>query len=214
MEEFLLEFSGFISGLIGIVLGTFLSYIFFRKQNKDKYSASLFAEYKNIAQELAEILKDLLTLTLMPQKYSVEQCNEIDKTLGEFFFKYYLILPQPVLEEINCLHRCLLCGGKNIFIIKKEKNLPVLQICSKEEDIKALLEDVALVTSKRNLFEIYQINKRLPHCLNLRCQARHVITTMHDCWNLSNINKWEKQIPKKTIAKRKARKKYGVLKHL
>lgn len=128
MKDLLIEFSRILSGLAGIALGAFLSYIFFRKQNKDKFNASLFAEYKNIAQELTDILKDLLPLTWMPEMYSVEQCKKIDKNLGDFFFKYYLILPQPVLEEINCLHRCLLCGGKNIFIIKKEHGLPVLQI--------------------------------------------------------------------------------------
>lgn len=203
MKDFSMEFWGILTSIVCVALGACLSYIFFRKQNQDKLSVSLFTKYQNIAQELAGILKDLLPLSLTIQNYTTIQCNRIDKALGEFLYKYYLILPPPVLEEINCLHECLLCRGKNAFIIKTENELPVLQKRSTDEEIKSLLEEVAIVTTKKGLFNIYKQYKRLPRSIYLKCHARHVIKVLNDCWNLSDIHEWKNKLHKKTIAQRR-----------
>ena len=193
------------SGIAGIIIGYLLRYLFSRKENRDKLNATLFAEYKIFAQELSDILKDIELQSLMPQKITTEKCYEIDNALGVFLYKYYLTLPQPVIEEINCLHECLLCGGKQAFIVKRKDDLPVLLPRTSDEDIRSLLEEVAVVTPKRNLYEIYQTYGRLPKSILLKCQARHVITVMHNCWNHSNIYEWQKRLPKKTIAQTRRR---------
>lgn len=199
MNNITLEIS---CSIIGIFIGALASYIFFRKKYKAMFSATLCAEYKNISQELAEILKDILQLSLIPQKFTKEKCNEIDRSLSDFTFKYLLILPQPLLEEINCLHVCLISGGHHSYIVKNENGTPVLQPRESDEDIKSLLNGVAIVTTKRTLFDIYKKHKKLPPSVLLKCQARRVMTVMSECWNLSQIYKWGDQLTKKTIAKR------------
>lgn len=193
-------FTGILETIIGLALGAFLGHFFFRKESKDKFSAALFEEYKNIAQELAEILSKLKLQSLMPLSLTDNECQTIDDELGIFFYKYYLVLPQQVLEELNCLHECLLCRGEKTFVVKYEHAVPIVQPRISDDEVRDLIREVALVTKNRGLFDIYQRYKRLPRFVNLKCQARHVITVMHDCWNLSNIHEWEKRLPKQTIS--------------
>lgn len=200
MRIIILEIMG---TLVGIVLGAVLAYLFSRKGSMDDLNKTLLTEYKNISQELAEILKDILTLSLKPEKISAEKCKEIDISLGDFVFRHFLVLPQPVLEEINCLHVCLTCGGKKAYIVKHEGSLPVLQPRASDDDIKNILEDVAIVTTRRTLFDIYKKYGKLPQSVILKCQARHVMIVMNEHWNLSRFNEWAKSLPKTTIAKRR-----------
>ena len=192
--------------IVGAILGACLSYVFFRRKSRDGFSATLFMEYKNIAQELAVIFKELQLQSLMPLAVNKGVCDKIDKDLAVFLYKYYLVLPQAVIEEINCLHECLLSDGNSIFMVKQENGLPEIQKRITDEDVKDLLESVALIQVKgRSLFDIYKRYKKLPNSIFLKCQARHVIFVMHDCWNLSNIYEWKKQLTKMTIAQRKTK---------
>lgn len=191
-----------IVALVGILLGSFLTYVLSRKKSKDNVDIELYTEYKNIAQELAEALKDVLNLSLIPEYYSKKRCEEIDNALAKFTFKHLLILPPPVLEEINCLHVCLVCGGKNSYMIKRENCVPTLQTRTTEEDIKALLDNVALVTTKRSLFDIYKKYGKLPVSVLLKCQARQVMVVMSECWNMAGMFGWKNKLPKKSILNR------------
>ncbi len=198
MSSYISEITGTI---IGIVIGAIMAYLFSRRENKDKIRALLFTEFKNISQELAEVLQDVLYLSLMPDVIPKTKCKEIDRVLSNFAFKYMFILPRPVLEEINCLHVCLMVGGNKTYIVKQQNGLPVLQPRTSDEDIKSLLDEVALVTTKRNLFAIYKNYGRLPNSVLLKCQARHVMVVMKECWKMSDVYNWEKELSTMSIAK-------------
>jgi len=191
-----------LGSLAGLLFGAVIGYYFSRRKSKDKFRTTLFAEYKKIAQELAIILKDILQLSLIPEKIPAEKCKEIDKALGDFVFKYFLVLPQDVLQEINCLHVCLVCGGTKTYVVKKMKGKPVLLPRTTDKDVKNLLEGVAIVTTKRSLFDIYKEYGKLPKSVLLKCQARHVMVVMNNKWKPSKIYKWERILPKKTLDKR------------
>lgn len=75
----------------------------------------------------------------------------------------------------------------------------MLQKRTSIKDIKALLGDVTIVSSQKSFVELYQKYGRLPRYVYLRCHARHVITVMHECWNIHNVQKWRKRLKKKTI---------------
>lgn len=192
--------TGILETIIGIVFGACLGYLVFRKESAARFSATLFMEYKNIAQELAEILSNLKLQSLMPLGLTDNEYKRIDDELGLFFYKYYLVLPQQVLEELNCLHECLLSHGKQTYVVKYENAIPTVQPRISDDEVSELMREVAIVKTKRNLFDIYQRYGRLPRFIFLKCQARHVITVMYDCWNLSNIHEWEKRLPKQTIS--------------
>ncbi len=179
-----------------------MGYFFFRKESKDKFRETLFTEYKNIAQELSGVLKDVLYLSLIPESFPIEKCKEIDRALSDFAFRHLLVLPQEVLQEINCLHVCLVCGGHNSYMIKAEDDIPILKPRNTEEEIKELLENVAFVTTQRTLFDIYKKYKKLPNSVYLKCQARHLMMVVNKCWNMSLFYEWDKYLPKKTIGMR------------
>ena len=100
MTMFLLQL---ISAILGCLLGGsgLLGFLFFIQKRRVQLSETLLLEYKAIAKELAIVLDELLPLSLYPHYYSQEKCKEIDKALSKFFFQYYLVLPQEVLEEIK-----------------------------------------------------------------------------------------------------------------
>lgn len=183
-----------IIGVTGLVTGSALGYCVFRLQQKNNYSAELFNEYKLKTQELAVILEDLLTLSMLPRHYSTEYCRNVDKELSKYFFKYYLDIPQEVLEEINCLHACLQCRGKYLFMVDKTGGIPVLRPRRTTKELNDLFNDVALIMTW-NL----DGQKKIPRSIVLRCQARHVITVMHNCWKYKEIHKWPKKLPKRTV---------------
>ena len=182
----------------GTIVGCVVGYCIFLLKHKNNYSAQLFNEYKVMAQELATILEDLLTLSIGPKNYTIDTCKEIDNLLSKYVFKYYLVLPQNVLMEINCLHLCLNCRGKHLFMIDHSGKSPIIRQCNTVEEINNLFTDVALQKTK-GLNHIYNYYHRIPSHLNLKCQARHVITVMHNEWDSVEFYKWQKILPKHTI---------------
>lgn len=110
-----------VFSLLAIIVGGLLGYLVAHKGRNEELCISLIKEYENVVQELCVILDELLTLSTMPKHYSANQCKDIDNALEKFFFKYYIILPQPVLEEIYCLHGCLQYQGAYSFVIKRRK---------------------------------------------------------------------------------------------
>lgn len=203
---------GLLLGIIGTLIisisSAVISYKFFLKKAKDSYNAKLFFEYKKLAQELVDILGDLLTLSMAPCDYTTEQCNKIDRELGLYFFKYYLVLPQQVLEEMNCLHACLQCGGQATFMIDRTNATPVLRRRTTEDEIKELFMDVAIIAKDNCLSRIYKIHHRMPRYIYLKCQARHVITVLNDCWSLKEFHDWQKRLPKLTVLQREKLKRH------
>lgn len=183
-----------LSGIIISVTGVVFGLIVFKEKQRDNYSAKLFNDYKQMAQELATILEDLLTLSMLPRDYSIEYCRSVDNELSKYFFKYYLLLPQHVLEEINCLHSCLQCRGKYFYMIDRKGDVPVLRQCKTTKEFNDLFTDVALIETK--LLDRYDL---IPRHLALRCQARHVITVMHNCWDYKVYHKWQRKLPKRTV---------------
>lgn len=180
--------TGIVLTITSAISGAAVGYGIYRLKHRNNYSAQLYNEYKQMAQELAAILEDLLTLSMRPQKYSHEFCMALDKELSRFYFKYYLVLPQSVLEEMGCLHACLQTEGKYFFMVEKTKEPHVLRRCETAQEINNLFTDIAL--TKTRTYEKYT---RIPNYINLKCQARHVIIVMQDCWSSKDFHRWQKK---------------------
>lgn len=199
MTMFLLQL---ISAILGCLLGGsgLLGFLFFIQKRRVQLSETLLLEYKAIAKELAIVLDELLPLSLYPHYYSQEKCKEIDKALSKFFFQYYLVLPQEVLEEINCMHACLIDKENRLYIVDKNESIPTLRPRVTADEIVSLLDEVALVKRERSLSEIYLEYNKLPRYVYLKCQARHVITILSKSWNMRDLYEWSKNLNKHTIA--------------
>lgn len=198
MENYLIKLTYILTGAIlgsGGVMGLF----FYMRKRKINFSEALFMEYKNTAQELAEVLKDVLPLSLNPQNYTEEQCDKIDNELANWFFKNYLVLPQSVLEEINCLHACLRDKKGGLYMIDRTHKHPILRQRKTETEITSLLGDVAIVRKKRSLSDIYRQYHKLPRYIYIKCQARHVITVLDREWNLKDMHIWSVRRKKQTL---------------
>lgn len=208
MSDDLIKIIGsIVSGLIGYILG----YIISRRKDKDDFSIALFQEYRTVANELETILKDLLSLSFVSSNYSDSQLNKIAEELSAFYFKNYLILPQTVLEEIQCLYTCLHHKGRRMFKTGKDElgNIVQRQL-TKEEEQKYLMKDSSIMLRAdedvlRRFYKKYP--DRLPDTF-LKFQARHLLTVMHDCWNIKNIHEWKKRLSKDTIAQRERKQQW------
>lgn len=194
--------SQLVISAIGCIIGGggLVGLWFFAQKRKIKLGETLILEYKKIAQELAVVLEELLPLSLDPHYYSLEKCKDIDNALSSFFFKYYLLLPQEVLEEINCLHACLNDKENRLYIVDKNEELPTLRPMNSDKEIGALLDEVALVKRDKSLSDIYLEYKKLPRYIKLKCQARHVITILSEAWNMRDLYNWSKGLNKQTLA--------------
>ena len=200
--EILVAIISLVGALVGSTLGCALGYFFSKKQSKDEFNANLFSKYENIAEELAMILEEVLPLSLYPKAYSRELCKKIDADLAKFFFKYYLILPQEVLEEINCMHACLQDKNHRLYMIDNKKALPTLRLRQTKKEIVQLLDDVALVKRKYKLSDIYSNYNKLPDYMYIKCQARHIIIVLQRCWKIKELHNWQNYLPKTTLAER------------
>ena len=123
--------------------------------------------------------------------------------LSLFYFKHYLLLPQKVLEEIYCLNACLYHQGKFGFMMASEKTgKPLLRRRKSTEEKMQLAKNASVfLRGEETVLERFY-NKhidRQPDTI-LKCQARNVMTAVHDCWNISNIHEWKQQLSKQTIA--------------
>ncbi len=184
-----------LTGIVVLVAGAVVGYFISKLQHRDDYSEKLFNDYIQMEQELALILEDLLTLSMWPCDCNTKFCNTIDNALSKYYFKYYLVLPQEVLEEISCLHACLQCGGEELYMVDRTKETPVLRPRKTEEEKNKLFKNIALIETKL----IKQNKIRIPNYLILKCQARHVISVMHDSWKPEDFQRWQKKLPKRTI---------------
>ncbi len=189
-----------IAGIGGIIIGALLGYIYFRKKEQDKFSRDMYFRYQELAKELAICLQTFLPLTLKPQGYRARICQEVDRELSSFFFKYYLILPQSVLEEISCMHACLQHNGDKIFIVDKSNEIPLIRSCEYENETLKFFEEVTIFRTKKNWAEIYLKYKRVPRYIALRCQARHAIAAMQAAWQYEDMYSWRKQMKKRSLA--------------
>ena len=169
-------------------------YLIFRIKQRNTYSEKLFNDYIQMEQELALILEDLLTLSMWPCDCNTKFCNTIDNALSNYYFKYYLVLPQKVLEEISCLHACLQCEGENLYMVDRTKETPVLRPRETKEEKNNLFKNIALIETK-----LIEQNIRIPNYLVLKCQARHIISVMHDSWKPEDFQRWQKKLPKRTV---------------
>ena len=135
--------------------------------------------------------------------YTDEQLNKIREDLSYFYFKYYLILPQKVLEEIYCLHACLYHKGRYGFTIEhKIGTKPTLRKLKSIEEKKQFMKNATIIMRSDDdiLIRFYLQNKERISDSIIKCQARNVITAFHDCWNIQNLYDWRNQLAKKTIA--------------
>lgn len=201
MNAIIITAISIIGSILCVALGSILGYYYFRKQEQDKFNMSLYVEYQKLSQELADLLHIFLPLTLRPTHYTEKMCTETDTALSAFMFRNYLTLPQTVLEEINCMHACLQTKGAKIFIVDRSKPIPLIRQCVGEKETISFFREVTIFRTKTNLAEIYMKYKRVPNYLALRCQARHLIATMQDCWQYTDMHSWKEQMQKKTLAK-------------
>lgn len=205
MKEILFEnilscVGGFIFGVLGTIIGGVVSFLFFRHKEEVRFNTKLYTEYQPLAQELATILQDFLVLSLHPGHYTKDVCQKIDNDLSKFFFKYYLVLPQSVLEEINCLHACLRSQGKYLYVIDKTKDVPTVRECVDTNEVISFINDVTIVSIRKSWAELYRQYQKLPDYLKLRFQARHVISKMQVVWQYKDMKAWQKEMRKKTLA--------------
>lgn len=203
--EIIVAIISLVGALVGSTLGCALGYFFSKKQSKDEFNANLFSKYENIAEELAMILEEALPLSLYPKAFSREQCKKIDADLAKFFFKYYLILPPEVLEEINCMHACLQDKNHHLYMIDHKEALPTLRLRHSKNEIVQILDDVALVKRKKKLSEIFSDYNKVPSYIFIKCQARHIIVVLQRCWKIKELHNWQNHLPKTTLAERKNR---------
>jgi len=209
METYLTQF---ICSLLGCVLGSggIIGLLFYLQKRKMIFSETLFSEYKNISQELVEILQDLLSLSFIPSKYTDEQLCEISENLSAFYFKYYLVLPQTVLLEIQSLYSSIYRKGDCMFLPVYDKKMKIYvqrKLSSEKEQID-FIKDTSLVlrNSVESIIRFYKIHPERIADTFLKCQARHVITVLDREWNLKNMHKWSKHTRKTTLCKRERNK--------
>lgn len=197
-----------LCGVIGIVVTAVLGYIYFRKKENDKFSVELFREYEKRSQELAKILQDLLSLSFVQSNYTDKQLDEISRNLSIFYFKYYLTLPAPLLRELQCLYTCLYHKGKVMYSVSKDDMGMDKQVrVKKKDEYEYLMKDSSILLRHdvNVLREFYQRKSdRLPDTF-IKFQARHIITVMHDCWNIKEIHNWRKCLAKETLAQKERR---------
>ena len=205
--DLLVAIIGLLSALVGSILGCTLGYSFSKRKSKDEFNANLFFEYQNIVQELVSILQGILSLSFYPIKHTKEELKSVEENLSSFYFKYYLILPQPVLEEIQCLHLCLHYNGHRIFMPIKGLSGNTIKYLNKKEELECLIKDSFLThrTHKKVILRFHKLYpERLPD-LFLRYQARHLVTVLSESWNIKNIHNWKSILGKETIAKKETR---------
>ena len=194
-----------IIGLSGTIIGYFIGYIVARKKRKDTFSVALFQEYRDVADELENILKDLLSLSFKPKYYPASQLKDIADKLSAFYFRYYIILPQAVLEEIQCLYTCLHYNGERMYMVGKDEfGNKVQRQIKRPEQFVFLLKDTSIMmrTSEKAIIKLYKSNPQKLEDSYLNFQARHVLTVVHDCWNAKKIFSWHNDLSKDTIVQR------------
>ena len=194
-----------IVGLFATIVGYFIGYIVARKKGKDDLSVTLFQEYRNVAGELESILQDLLSLSFLPKHYSESQLKIIADNISAFYFKNYMILPQAVLEEMQCLYTCLHYNGKRMYMVGwDEFGNKVQKEIIRPKQFEYLLKDTSIMmrTSERAIRILYKSHPEKLKESYLNFQARHVMTIMHDCWNIKRIYSWKKDLSKDTIAQK------------
>ena len=202
--EILVAIIGLLGVLIGSILGCTLGYFFSKKQSKDEFNANLFFKYQNITQELVDILQGILSLSFYPIKHTKEELKSVEENLSSFYFKYYLILPQSVLEEIQCLHLCLHYNGHRIFMPVRGSSGNTIKHLDKKEELESLVKDSFLThrTDKNAILRFHELYPERTADIFLRYQARHLITVLNENWNIEKLHSWKNTLEKETIAKR------------
>lgn len=203
------ELINVLSPVVCLVLGAFIGYVLdIRKNYKKKhsdYNMTIFDIYRDASAEIIEELTPLVSLSLKPRGFTVEQLDEWRKKISELYFKHYTYLPQVVLNEMNCLHSCIQSGGKDLYCIKNENEI---KICT-EEDAVDLFDDTALVGSERKrikeLIEVYSI-ERLSESLKINLQARRVIRMVAAIFEDKSINDWDTILKKETLLQVRSKK--------
>lgn len=200
---------GLLGALVGSTLGCALGYFFSKRQSKNEFNANLFFKYQNIAQELVDILQGILSLSFYPIKHTKEELKSVKENLSSFYFKYYLILPQSVLEEIQCLHLCLHYNGHRIFMSVKGPSGNTIKHIDKKEELESLVKDSFLThkTNKKAILRFHELHPERTADIFLRYQARHLITVLNENWNIKKLHSWKNTLGKETIAKKE--KKYN-----
>lgn len=202
MEKYILELCCM---LIGAILGSsgVIGLIFYLKKRTAEYNETLFNEYKNIAQELADVLKDLLTLSFIPSNYTEEQLNNIAQNLSAFYYKYYLVLPQSVLLEIHCLYSCIHHKGRSLYtpVMDQNEHVYVQRSLKLKNDQIKFIKDASLVLryNEKIIDRFYKKFSDRKSDTFLKCQARHVIVVLDREWNLKDIHKWAELRIKQTL---------------
>lgn len=208
-ESVFVALIGAFSALLGTIIGAVLSYYFnVRKMYKNKnadYCMRIFGIYNSAATEIISLLSPMVSLSLHTKTISIEQICEWKKSLSDIYFKYYIYLPQDVLNEINCLHSCLQTNGKRIFYVQNKYNI---KPCGKSEAI-ALFEDTALVGGEKDKIENIIKKYSIEQCktsLKINLQARRVIRILAQNFEDKTIDSWDAILKKETILQVKSKK--------
>ena len=139
-----------------------------------------------------------------PIKHTKEELKSVEENLSSFYFKYYLILPQSVLEEIQCLHLCLHYNGHRIFMPVRGSSGNTIKHLDKKEELESLVKDSFLThrTDKKAILRFHELYPERTADIFLRYQARHLITVLNENWNIEKLHSWKNTLGKETIAKR------------
>ncbi len=201
MSEIIITAISAVTTIVGIIIGASIAYYYFRMQERDVFNRELYTNYQELSKELATILQDFLPLTLKYKQLEKDICIKVDQDLSAFFFKNYLTLPKSILEEICCMHACLQSNGSKIYIVDKSKSVPLIRPCEGEKEVLEFFRGITIFRTRKNWAKTYLTYKRVPQYIALRCQARHLVAMMQDCWQYTDMHSWKEQMQKKTLAK-------------
>ena len=202
MEKLLSVLLSVPSLLLGGALGLLSGLILHRKQSQRAISAILFQKYMEIRDQLADILSDVASLSLVPEQEHLDAQTHIER-LSKCFYKYYDLIPQSVLMELNCLHSCLRKEGQFAYVVVGSTEIRKLDYHNTRE-VGEFLKHVSLVVN--DIAPITEFlargggRKRRRLILNL--QARKALQCMNDHFTFSDITSWQTKLKKFTVYER------------
>jgi len=198
-----------LTAVIGATGGFFaylISFFLEKRKNMMAFNMLIFKTYDRITQDIIDVLIEMTSLHVSGNRHHTkEKIREWKEKLSFVYYKYYNYLPKEVLNEINCLHSCLIFEGKFLYVIKEKNNM----VRSTDEDAIILFDDATLVSyeGKRISDSIrkYSVN-RIPKSMKINLQARRVITTISKFFGSEKIEKWTSQLKKETLLTIKTKK--------
>ena len=191
-----------ISGVTGILFGYISSILIERFKRRMDYHKELFFLFQKVTDNLNVTLSQMASFNVSFNSINKEKLETLKKEVSTMYFRYYNLLPQDILNELNCLHSCLQSNGELMYFIDSNNTLQK----AKDSDFRFFEEisnNLTLVNNTRKLHDI--ITKHgigsLPPDIKINFQARKVIRKIDDFLSIRNVFDWTERISKTTFYK-------------